>query len=71
MQSRLMSMVEAWVNVAVGLGLAYAMNFTLLASFGTPISHRQNMIMTAIMTAVSLARSYTLRRLFNRARRQP
>jgi hypothetical protein len=66
MQSRRMSFVESWANIAVGLGLAYVMNFAILAAFHTPISHRQNLVMTSIMTVVSLARSYTLRRIFNR-----
>ncbi len=69
MQSRLMSIVEAWANVVVGIGIAYAMNFYILQAIGNPISHRQNVIMTAFMTAVSLVRSYTLRRIFNRWKR--
>lgn len=66
MQSRKWSFIEAWANIAVGIGVAYVMNFSILAAFNTPISHRQNLIMTMLMTAVSLVRSYTLRRIFNR-----
>lgn len=66
MQSRRMSMVEAWTNIAVGIGVAYLMNFAILRGLGMPITGRQNLYMTAIMTAVSFVRSYTLRRIFNR-----
>lgn len=59
-------MIEAVVNILVGIGLAFVMNHALLASFGTPISTRNNVTMTFAMTAASLIRSYSLRRLFNR-----
>jgi hypothetical protein len=65
MQSRRMSVIESVANIAVGIGVAYIMNFWILSMIGNPISHRQNMLMTAFMTAVSFARSYALRRFFN------
>lgn len=68
MQSRRMSMVESLANIAVGIGVAYVMNFWILAMIGNPISHRQNMVMTAFMTLVSFVRSYALRRFFNTIR---
>jgi hypothetical protein len=68
MQSRKWSFIEAWANIVVGIGIAYVMNFLILRAFDTPISHRQNLIMTALMTVVSLVRSYSLRRFFNRVR---
>ena len=59
-------MIEAWTNVAVGIGMAYVANITFLAAVGIHINHRQNMVMTGLMTVVSLVRSYSLRRIFNR-----
>lgn len=64
-QSRVMSLVEAGTNVAVGIGIAFIANGALLRAFGHPISVRDNFTMTLVMTAISIARSYTLRRLFN------
>lgn len=65
MQTRLQSLFEAFVNILVGIALAFFMNHWLLASFGQPISTHNNLVMTGAMTAASLARSYGLRRLFN------
>lgn len=68
MQSRRMSMVESVANIVVGIGVAYVMNMAILAALGIHIDHRQNMLMTAGMTAVSFVRSYLLRRYFNKIR---
>ena len=66
MQTRRQSLIEAVVNIMAGVAVAYVMNHFLLASFGMPISTRNNLVMTAAMTAASLIRSYSLRRVFNR-----
>lgn len=66
MQTRLQFLIEAGTNILVGIVLAFLLNRWLLASFGQPISVRNNLVMTFVMTAASLARSYGLRRLFNR-----
>jgi hypothetical protein len=63
-QSRLMSLVESAVNIAVGLGVAMIANAIILPALGFPITLAQNAIIAVFMTAVSLARSFALRRLF-------
>lgn len=68
MQTRLGSFVEAWVNIFVGIGIAYTANITVLPAIGVPISHSQNIVITLVMTVLSLVRSYLLRRLFNKLR---
>jgi hypothetical protein len=65
-QSKMHSLIEALVNVAVGYGIAVAAQIIVFPIFGVHISLRQNIEIGFIMTAVSIARSYTLRRVFNR-----
>lgn len=65
-QTRRQSGLEALANVAAGLGISFAANLVILPAFGLAISLRQAAGISAAFTAVSLARSYTLRRLFNR-----
>ena len=67
-QSRRMSLVESLANVAVGYGVAVAVNAVVLPLFGLPVSLGQTMAIGAIMTAVSVARSYALRRVFEALR---
>lgn len=68
-QTRLGSLVEAWTNVAVGLGVSWAANMTVLPWLGFPVTGHQALVMGVIFTAISLVRSYLLRRWFNRSRR--
>jgi hypothetical protein len=63
-QSRLMSLVEAVTNVAVGYGVAVVTQLLVFPMFGLPTTLGQNLAIGAIFTAVSLARSYVLRRVF-------
>lgn len=63
-QSRLMSLVEALINVAVGFGLAVLTQMAVFPFFGLAVSLGQNLQIGAIFTAVSILRSYALRRLF-------
>lgn len=63
-QSKTMSLVESLINIAVGLGVAMTANAIILPLLGFPISLSQNAIIAVFMTAVSIARSYALRRIF-------
>ena len=64
-QSRIMSGVEAVVNVAVGYGVAVGTQIVVFPWFGLQASLGDNLAIGAIFTVVSLARSYVLRRVFN------
>ena len=64
-QSRTGSMVEACTNVAIGYGVAMATQLTVFPLFGIHIPLTADLAIGAIFTAVSLVRSYLLRRLFN------
>lgn len=65
-QTRLQSALEAVANVAFGLGVSFVANLLLLPAFGLVVSVRQAAGISAAFTVISLARSYVLRRLFNR-----
>ena len=65
-QSRRHSFIESWANIAIGYGVNFAANMVLFPIFGWHISARQNVALGVIYTGISLVRSYTLRRLFNR-----
>jgi len=68
MQSRRMSAIEAVANVAIGYLVAVAANAMVLPVFGMHPSAFDSFAIGALFTAISLARSYALRRLFNRIR---
>ena len=67
-QSRLMSLVEVVANVLVGYGIAVVTQMLVFPLFGLHTSLADNLMIGAIFTGVSLARSYTLRRLFEALR---
>ena len=63
-----MSAVEAVANVAIGYVVAVAANAVVLPLFGLHPNAFDSLAIGALFTAISLARSYVLRRLFNRIR---
>lgn len=64
-QSRRWSFFEACVNVLVGYSVAVAAQILVFPLFGMRVSFTDNLLIGVIFTAVSLARSYALRRVFN------
>lgn len=64
-QSKLMSMVEAVVNTAVGLVVAMLATAAICKAYSIPMSWENNVIITFWMTVISVVRSYVLRRIFN------
>ena len=67
-QSRTMSLVEAVANVVVGYGFAVITQILIFPIVGLHTTRAQNLKMGAVFTVVSIARSYVLRRLFERFR---
>ena len=63
-----MSFAEALANVAVGYGIAVATQIAVFPVFGLYASLADNLLMGAIFTVVSIIRSYSLRRLFEKIR---
>ncbi len=63
-QSRLASFIESAINIAVGFGISLGAQMLFLPMLGVQISHAQNFSFALIMTVISLARSFILRRIF-------
>ena len=63
-QSRLMSMVESLANVLVGYGVAVVTQMVVFPLFGLAVTVTENLLIGLIFTAVSIVRSYALRRGF-------
>ena len=66
MQTKLQSFIESWANILVGFGINYIANMLVLPLFGFHITMKDNLIIGVIYTVISLVRSYTIRRYFNR-----
>jgi len=66
MQTRKQSLIEAWINVAVGYLVALGTQLIIFPMLGIVVHIRQNITIGIVFTVVSLVRSYILRRLFNR-----
>ena len=64
-QSRKGSLLEAFINVLLGYGVAVASQIVIFPLFGVNISITENMAIGGFFTVVSIVRSYALRRLFN------
>lgn len=67
-QSRRGSAIEAVANVVIGYGIAVGAQVVIFPLFGVHLPLADNLLIGALFTVVSLARSYFLRRLFNRLR---
>lgn len=65
-QPRRQSAIEACANVVVGYGVAVAANLLVLPRFGLTVTASDAAGIGCIFTAISLVRSYVLRRVFNR-----
>lgn len=66
MQSRVDSLMEAAVNIVIGLVVSTLANHWLLpAILHVSMSLGQNVLIGLAFTIISLARSYALRRAFN------
>jgi hypothetical protein len=65
-QSRKHSLIEAIVNVLIGYGVALAAQLVIFPLFGIHVSLQDNIVIGLLFTVVSIARSYCVRRLFNR-----
>lgn len=69
MQTKTQSLIEAVANIVIGMGVAFAGQLIVFPALGIAVRLDQNVAITCAFTAISLARSYALRRLFNRRHR--
>lgn len=63
-QSRLGSLVEVSVNIAIGFGINWMANILVLPLFGFYVTGAQAFSIGLIFTVISVARSYVVRRYF-------
>ena len=69
MQTRLQSLIEAWVNVIIGYIVALVAQLIVFPLYDLEVSFSQNLQIGLIFTVVSIVRSYLLRRFFNHLHR--
>ena len=67
-QSRLMSLAESLANVLVGYCVAVLTQLVVFPLFGLAVTVTENLLIGLIFTAVSIVRSYALRRGFEALR---
>jgi hypothetical protein len=65
MQSRLSSFIESIVNIAIGYFVALLSQIVVFPLFDIHVSMSTNLGIGAWFTAISLVRSYVIRRWFN------
>lgn len=66
MQTKTGSLIESCVNVAIGYGINLAANLIVLPMFGYHVSVKDAAGIGVVFTVISVARSYLIRRVFNR-----
>jgi hypothetical protein len=66
MQRRLHSFIESWANVAVGYGVALASQIVVFPMFNIHVPLSSNIKIGGWFTAISIARSYCIRRWFTK-----
>ena len=65
-QSRISSLAETCVGIAIGFVVSLGINAVVMPAYGHHVTMADNLGMTAIFTVASIARSYLVRRAFNR-----
>lgn len=65
-QTKCHSLLESITNVAIGYGVALASQLLIFPRYGIHISLNDNIAIGLWFTAISIVRSYILRRWFNR-----
>lgn len=63
-QSRATSLLKSCVSTVVGFGVAMVANALVLPLFGYTPTLTENVLLTTIYTAISIARGYALERIF-------
>lgn len=64
-QTRLSSLIESLMNIAIGYGVALLSQIAIFPMFDIHVSITTNLWIGAWFTLISLVRSYVIRRWFN------
>ena len=65
-QSQMLSVVESITNVVIGYGLAILSQMLIYHALDIPVEFKVQLLIGVWFTAVSLVRTYIVRRVFNR-----
>ena len=65
MQTKKWSMIESLTSVGIGWFIGVILNLTVLPLFDYDVSLTDGVLISIIFTAVSVIRSYIIRRWFN------
>jgi len=66
MQTKTQSLIESTANITIGYIVALASQLAVFPMFGIHIPISDNIAIGGWFTAISLVRSYGVRRMFNR-----
>lgn len=64
-QTRLGSLIEVMINIAIGFAINWVANLYILPLYGFQITGGQAFSMGLLFTVISVVRSYVIRRWFN------
>lgn len=64
-QTRLGSLIEVCINIAIGFAINWIANIYILPLYGFNITGGQAFSLGLLFTAISVVRSYIIRRWFN------
>lgn len=59
------SLIETVASTAIGFGVSFIVTATVMPAYGHHVVFADNLQITGIFTAVSIARGWAVRRLFN------
>ena len=65
MQSKKQSFIESLTSTTIGIIIGIVLNLAILPIFGYPVSLSDSLWISVIFTAISVIRSYIIRRWFN------
>lgn len=65
-QTRLGSLIEVSINICIGFWINFVANLVILPMFGFNVSISDNFLIGFLYTFVSVARSYIVRRWFEK-----
>ena len=65
-QTRLGSLIEVSINIFIGYWINFVANLVILPMFGLNVSIADNFVIGFIYTFISVARSYVVRRWFEK-----
>jgi hypothetical protein len=68
-QSKKFSLFESLMNVAIGYFISLLSQILIFPIFGIKASIKDNILIGLCFTVISIARSYCLRRIFNKIKR--